>query len=448
MGRANPQIAPTPELGEGRRIEYIALDEIVPASRNPRRHGIDGIRSSIGRFGFATPALRDERTGRLVAGHGRTLALAAMREAGENPPAGIRPAPDGRWLVPVICGWASRSDAEADAYLVADNRHTELAGWDDAGLHALLASIGEVDPDLVAIAGYDDADIAALLGGKVTELPPALTDPDDVPEPPADPVSKNGDVWQLGKHRVACGDSTNPETWDRILDGARPALVFTDPPYGIGYQPKAVAGPGRAVSAARKAMATTTIANDASLAEAGQVAQDALALLHDAVAHFVCCDWRPPAGTVQAMQGAAIQPKACIVWDKGGPYQHMDRFAKGHEFIVYAGPYGGQPTRGTDIWAVHREFRPDHPTPKPVELVVRAIEAASQRGDLVADPFGGSGPTVIASQATGRRAAVVELDPRYVDVICRRYEEFTGQVPVLAATGEARSFRELGGDRG
>jgi ParB-like chromosome segregation protein Spo0J len=159
-----------------RRIDYLPLDDVKPAARNPRKHNLEGVRASISRFGYATPALRDERTGRLVAGHGRTLALAAMRDAGEDPPAGVRVDDTGAWLVPVVCGWESRSDAEADAYLVADNRWTEVASWDDEGLAALLASIGEVDPELVAAAGFDDEAVSKLLGtGGDADFPP---DPD------------------------------------------------------------------------------------------------------------------------------------------------------------------------------------------------------------------------------------------------------------------------------
>lgn len=414
-----------------RRIEYVPLDEVEPATRNPRRHGIDGIRASIGRFGFATPALRDERTGRLVAGHGRTLALAAMKADGEDPPAGIRLDGD-RWLVPVICGWESRSDAEADAYLVADNRHTELAGWDDAGLHELLSSIGEVDPELVAIAGYDDEDLAALLGeGGKTELPPALNDPDAIPSLPAEPATTVGDIWIMGPHRVLCGDSTNPDNWDALLVGERPALVFTDPPYGIKYKLHLDSG---------RAKRNDFIKNDSSPDEALQVTRDALALLYDAEAHFVCCDWRSLATIIEAMLGAAIEPKACIVWDKKSRVQNLDRYAKQHEFMVYAGPYGGQSTVCTDVWEHPRDLDPDHPTPKPVGLIAQALETASSRGALVADAFGGSGSTLIAAHTTGRVARVIELDPRYVDVIARRWQEHTGEKPVLASTGKPHDF--------
>jgi hypothetical protein len=150
-------------LVSDRQIAYVALDELIPAERNPKRHRTDLLRSSIDRFGFATPALRDERTGRLVVGHGRTKTLASMHAAGESPPDGVRVDQAGRWLVPVVTGWASRSDAEADAYLVADNRHSELGGWDHPDLADMLGDLAAADADLVDLAGWDRDELADLL---------------------------------------------------------------------------------------------------------------------------------------------------------------------------------------------------------------------------------------------------------------------------------------------
>lgn len=147
---------------QARRIEYIDLDTLTSATRNPKRHQLTAIRASIGRFGFVTPAVIDERTNRLVIGHGRTQALRAMRDDGETPPAGVRLHEDA-WLVPVLYGWASRSDAEAEAYLVADNRHTELGGWDHDLLSELLSDLNDVDPDLLAVTGYDGDDLADMV---------------------------------------------------------------------------------------------------------------------------------------------------------------------------------------------------------------------------------------------------------------------------------------------
>lgn len=148
---------------QARRVEYLPLDQVAQAARNPKRHDQDGIQRSIDRFGFTEPALIDERTGLLVAGHGRHEALAAIRDAGQHPPTGVQVAEDGTWLVPVIRGWSSRSDAEAEAYLVASNRWSELGGWDDDELAALLSDVAAADGELLNVTGYDADDLQRLL---------------------------------------------------------------------------------------------------------------------------------------------------------------------------------------------------------------------------------------------------------------------------------------------
>jgi DNA modification methylase len=301
-------------------------------------------------------------------------------------------------------------DDQAARIVAVDNRASDIADMDDRLLLELLADLPDLDG-----TGYDPGDLAALEAALEAEaIPAAHGDPDAVPEPPKDPFCVLGDVWHLGPHRLAVGDSTDAELWERILEGDRPDLVFTDPPYGINYV--AMRGGSK-------------IANDGDEETAEQVTRDALNLLHDAKAHFVCCDWRSLPTMLDAMLEAAIEPKACIVWDKQSRVQNLDRYAKQHEFILYAGPYGGQPTEATDVWPFARDFKPDHPTPKPVELIQRALETASDHGALVADAFGGSGSTLIACHMTGRRARLVELDPKYADVICRRYQEHTGTKP-------------------
>lgn len=156
-----------------RTITYMPLDELVPAARNPKKHRLDLLHSSIGRFGFAAPVLRDERTGRLVVGHGRAEALTVMHQAGQTAPDGVQVDPAGRWMVPVVCGWASRSDAEAEAYLLADNQHSALGGWDNAGLAEVLASLAGTDFDLAELAGWSPSELEDLLSA----VEPAAPEP-------------------------------------------------------------------------------------------------------------------------------------------------------------------------------------------------------------------------------------------------------------------------------
>lgn len=159
-----------------RHLDFLPLDDVVPAARNPKGHDLDGIQRSITRFGFVSPAVIDQRTGRMVAGHGRVLALRAMRDAGQSPPAGVQLDADA-WMVPMLVGWSSRSDAEAEAFLVADNEWTVRGGWDDAGLGQMLADIAEADPDLMAVTGFTEDDLSKLLtGGDAPDDFPAFDD--------------------------------------------------------------------------------------------------------------------------------------------------------------------------------------------------------------------------------------------------------------------------------
>jgi len=322
--------------------------------------------------------------------------------------------------------WVDDDDATAKAFALADNRTAELGDYDDQALADLIAAVAEADADLLAASGWTSDDLTELLATLEPEqLPTVLTDPDDVPDaPPAKTVP--GDVWLLGAHRLVCGDSTSPTDVDKLMGGGKADMVFTDPPYGVDYV---------AMRGSRK------IANDGDMDVAERVTREALSLASSSVA-FVCCNWRSLTMTVDAMLDAGMAPKACIVWDKQRRVQNLDRFAKQHEFILYAGPYGGNPTIDVDVWQIARDFDPDHPTPKPVELVERAISAASNSGDVVLDPFGGSGSTLIACHQTGRVARLMELDPRYVDVICRRFQEHTGILPIAESTGREHDFME------
>ena len=381
-------------------VRDIPLGELARFPGNARRGDVTAIRESVRRHGqYRALVVRDTGSGLVVLAGNHT-----------------RDALDAEGLGSARCEVITCTDDEARRINLADNRLAELGGYDDADLAALLSGL---DGDFGG-TGWAQEDLDALLAGE----PESRTDPDDVPEPPAEPVTRPGDVWALGPHRLLCGDSADADGWDRLLDGKRPSVVFTDPPYGIAYE--AMRG-------------GSAIANDADAEQALQATKDALALLHDAEAHFVCCDWRSLATIEAAMLAASIKPKACIVWDKQSRVQNLDRYAKQHELILYAGPYGGQPTECTDIWVHPRDFEPDHPTPKPVSLIVQALNTASARRAVIADPFGGSGPTLIAAHLTDRVARIMELDPVYCDVICQRYADHTGVKPVLLEAASANA---------
>ena len=392
-------------------IEYLPTASLNAAPYNPRRmpdEQMARLMRGIEAFGLVDPIIVNQATGNIVGGHQRVEAAKRLKLA----------------EVPVVHVALDREQEKA--LNLALNK---ISGeWDLDLLRGILGDLNDGGFDL-DLTGFSADEIDELLAGDTEDDEREPGDPDDVPEvdEQAPPVTQPGDLIILGAHRLLCGDSTKAEDVARLMDGVLACMVWTDPPYGVGYKVKASASGTNGISAGRRAMVDTLIANDATPAIAAEVMQKALSLTSGVRAHFVCCDWRSQGITQDAMAQAGLAVKACIVWDKGGPYQHLDRFAKGHEFILYAGPFGGEATYSPDVWAVHREFRHDHPTPKPVELVAKAVEAGSTQGRAVLDLFGGSGSTMIACEQTNRVAYLMELDPRYCDVIVTRWEKFTGK---------------------
>lgn len=236
------------ELRPARRVEYVPLDRVLPADRNPKGHDLAGIQGSIARFGFVAPSVIDERTGRLVAGNGRMQALREMRDAGQSPPAGVQLGPDGTWLVPLLQGWASRSDAEAAAYLVADNEWTTRGGWNEVELGELLTDLASADPDLLGVAGFQESDLLALLGagtgdedddddggGEASDGSLLAVADVSVDEPQHETAT--GDVWRLGErhHLVVADVMAAWPLWSPLLvDGS----LFV--PYPGPYAPLAL----------------------------------------------------------------------------------------------------------------------------------------------------------------------------------------------------------------
>jgi DNA modification methylase len=247
------------------------------------------------------------------------------------------------------------------------------------------------------------------------EVIEGLTDEDEVPEPPPEPITKLGDVWVLGNHRLMCGDSTSIDAVDKLMDGKRPDMVFTDPPYNIDYQ---------GVKDKRE-----KIKNDKMSDEAFK--DFLMQSLYSCETMYVCCSWQYAHIFKDAMESIGRKPKAMIVWDKVNPAQHLDKYFKQHELIFYYGDFGGHKTVRGDVWTLKRQKNTVHPTMKPVELIELALNDQVGK-NVVLDCFGGSGSTLIACEKTGRKARVMELDPIYCDVIVKRWENFTGKQAVLA----------------
>lgn len=387
----------------------VKVANLVPYARNSRTHSAEQvaqIAASIREFGFTNPLLIDERGG-IIAGHGRLLAAQKL----------------GFDEVPAIT-LQGLSDAQKKAYVIADNKLALNAGWDDEMLRVEFMELQEMGFDL-ELTGFSLGEIAGL---QVQELEEGLTDEDAVPDAPETPVTVLGDVWQLGDHRVMCGDSTSIDAVERLLDGRKADMVFTDPPYNIDYM-------GVAKNHEK-------IKND-KMSDPDFV--DFLTqTLHGCETMYVCCSWHYAHLFREAMVRINRSPKAMIVWDKVNPAQHLDKYYKQHEIIFYYGDYGGQKTLRGDVWQVKRQKNTVHPTMKPVELIEIALQD-QQNKKVVADYFGGSGSTLIACQKTGRVARLMELDPKYCDVIINRWQDFTGRLAVHAATG--KTFDEMRGER-
>lgn len=431
-------LRPMPDAQTPRRIEYVPLDDVVPADRNPKEHAIPDIVTSVRRFGFTAPLLHDERTDRLVAGHGRLDALRAIRDSDDpKVPNGITLGPDGAWLVPVVRGWASTDDAHAEAYLVADNRLTERGGWDDHALAALLEDVRDYSPDLLAATGFSGDDLDALLasvtGDDAGGGREPLNDPDEVPEAPDEPTCRPGDVWVLGAHRLAVGDSTDPAVHAALLRGEQVDCVWTDPPYGVAY-----------VGKTKDAL---TIENDAlDLAGLTEFLRKSLGAAKDdtrpGAAWYVAAPHGPMGhafGTVLTDLGVW---KHSLVWVKDVFVMGRSDYHYRHEALFYGWTPGAprlhpleDRTQDT-VWEIPRPKRSEeHPTMKPVALVVKALENSSAPGERVLDLFAGSGTTLIACEDTGRAARCIELDPTYADVIVQRWVNHTGGQPVREADG-------------
>lgn len=373
------------------KIIQISIDDLIPYANNARTHSDDQvtqIASSIKEFGFTNPVLIDNDNG-IIAGHGRVMAAKKL----------------GLSEVPAIM-LEHLTDIQRKAYILADNRIALNSGWDN---ELLALELQELDTNIdLALLGFDADELNALLNP--VELTEGLTDEDAVPDVPDEPVTKLGDIYQLGNHRLMCGDSTSIDAVEKLMDGERPDMVFTDPPYNIDYQ---------GVKDKRD-----KIKNDKMSDESFK--DFLMQSLYSCETMYVCCSWQYAHIFKDAMESIGRKPKAMIVWDKVNPAQHLDKYFKQHELIFYYGDFGGHKTVRGDVWTMKRQKNTVHPTMKPVELIELALNDQLDK-KIVLDVFGGSGSTMIAAEKLGKHSRLMELDPKYCDVIVKRWEEFTGK---------------------
>jgi DNA modification methylase len=392
------------------KIEQRKVDSLIPYINNSRKHSdeqVAQIAASIKEFGWTNPILVDGDNG-IIAGHGRLMA--ARKLSMEE--------------VPVI-ELAHLSDNQRKALIIADNRLALNAEWDDALLSLELKDLLADNYEL-GLLGFGKDELEALLNP--TQETDGLTDEDEVPEAPVEPITKLGDVWILGNHRLMCGDSTSIDAVDKLMDGQKADLLHTDPPYNVDYSNQDRPKAGKKDLGRIK---NDTMFSDDFYKFIYDMAVCAYSVLKDGSSAYV---WHADRETINFKQGmldAGFDFAQTIIWKKPMLLSRT-RYQWAHEpclFMVKGSPYFTDDRKKTTVWDFggYDKSKNVHPTQKPIFIPEEAINNSSKQGSNVLDLFGGSGSTLIACEKTGRKAFLMELDPKYCDVIVKRWENFTGK---------------------
>lgn len=367
------------------------ISSLLPAKYNPRKisqHAKEGLKRSIDRFGLVQDIVVNKRNNVVVGGHQR---LTVLKESGET-------------SVPVV--WVDLNDTDEKALNVTLNNPLISGEFDDS-IAGLLTEIR----DGIGVDEFAELNLDDLLSTEATAVV-GNTDPDDVPEVPEEPITKPGDLWVLGDHRLLCGDSTNIQHVERLMGGKKADMVFTDPPYNVAFN-------GRSGK-------FDVIKND-NLNESDFdqfiVATVSTIRFLEPDAYYIWCNWK-----FYATLQTKLDFKGCIVWAKnvfgmGNGYRHQ------HEFCLYNATIDPSIKNESDLWHVSKDSSYVHPTQKPVHLSRRAL-GNHPKAEVIVDLFGGSGSTLIGCEQEGRHARLMELDPAYCDVIVKRWEDFTGKKAV------------------
>lgn len=400
------------------QIKQTEITNLIPYASNSRTHSDDQvaqIAASIKEFGFNNPILLDGDKG-IIAGHGRLLAARKLNLD----------------KVPTI-ELEHLTENQRKAYVIADNKLALNAGWDMDLLALEMNGLDHEGFDL-SLLGFDDNELATILA----EETEGLTDPDEVPDVPDDPVSKEGDVWILGKHRLMCGDSTSIDAVGRLLTEDKANMIFTDPPYLMDFTGGIHADGSKSFNASHG-----VIKNDKMSDKEGDDFLDSINSIIQAKVDgaFYITFYRLGIDKYYAsLARTGLECRSLVIWDKGNHTLSNSDYMSMYEPMFYGWVnkhkfYGGK--NGMDIWRIKRTSKNElHPTMKPVELVKKAIEDGSQVNGVVLDLFGGSGTTAIAAEKTGRVSRLMELDPKYCDVIIKRWQDFTGEQAKLEGSGE------------
>lgn len=421
------------------QIEYLAINLLHQNKGSARRHSKVKIRQlakSIERLGFNVPVLIDI-TNTILSGHAR---VAAARLAGFD-------------QIPVV-RIEHLSEAGAKAFMLAENKFVLEASWDQELLASTFSEIIDfgVDP---AVTGFSLAEVDLTIDAAQEAKPKAAAADgveNQIPQPPETPVSRNEDLWLLGRHKLLCGDARAPADYKRLLKSETAHIIFTDPPYNVKI-PGHVSGLGK-VKHENFAMASGEMSEAEFTAFLTETLGLAASRCKDGSIAYVCIDWRHLGELLAAGKQVFSELKNLCVWDKG--QGGMGALYRSQHELVFIFKVGTAPHTNnfglgdtgryrTNVWAyrginsmsaTRSAELAMHPTVKPVALVADALRDCSKRGEIVLDPFGGSGSTLIAAEKTGRLARLIEYEPRYCDVIIARFERVTGKQATLASTGE------------
>ncbi|MGA7410351.1 MAG: site-specific DNA-methyltransferase [Bryobacteraceae bacterium] len=405
-------------------IEKCPVDRLSPLTGNPRTHSdhqVEQVAASIREFGWTNPILVGA-DGEVIAGHARLAAALKL----------------GLPKVPVI-RLQHLSEKQRRALVIADNQLALNAGWDEELLRIELILLQDADYDL-GLVGFEDEELARLLAGQ--DAADALTDEDALPELPETPVSATGDLWILGDHRVLCGDATGQSDVQRLIGSELADLVFTDPPYNVDYEgyteDRLKIKGDRMTPEQFQQFLSATFESYRRITKPG-------------ASIYVCHSSSWQREFQDALEAAGFDVRCQIIWAKNTFAWGFGRYKFQHEPIFYAhvakqkDPWYGDKSQST-LW---EEKKPAanriHPTAKPVELVERALINSSKAGDVVADLFGGSGSTLIGCERMGRKARLLEIDPKYADCIVTRWQDHVGKQATLE--GDGRTFEAIGEQR-
>jgi DNA modification methylase len=398
------------------QIHYRPVESLIPYARNAKQHTdtqVAQIAASIREFGWGAPILVDGKNN-VIAGHGRLLAARKL----------------GMSEVPVV-PMDHLTDIQRRALILADNKIGENASWEDELLGLELAELQSSGFDL-GITGFSPDEWDALIAGDTDN--DGLTDEDQVPEVTENPISRAGDVWLLGEHKVLCGDATKAEDYKALLGDELVDMTFTDPPYNVNYANTAkdkMRGKNRPI--------LNDNMGDGFGAFLLAACQNILNVTKGAV--YIAMSSSELDTLQSAFRAAGGKWSTFVIWAKNTFTMGRADYQRQYEPILYGWRDGadhywcGARDQG-DVWQIKKPHKNDlHPTMKPVELVERAVRNSSKTRDLILDPFGGSGSSLIACEKSGRRARLIELDPKYVDVIVKRWQDFTGAEATRAGDG-------------